>query len=44
MLFEAMRILLKILEVLFFTGLVGCVVVVAISWVSVSRASFKRGE
>lgn len=39
-----MRILIKVLEVLFFTGLVGCVVVVAISWVTVSRGGFSREE
>lgn len=35
-----MRIPLKTLEVLFYVGLVGCVV--GISWVSVSKASFSR--
>ena len=44
MFLEFMRFLLKTLEVLFFIGLAGCVIVVAISWVSVSRASFKRGD
>jgi hypothetical protein len=44
MLFDVMKFVIKTLEVLFYIGLVGCVVVVGISWVSVSRASFKRGE
>ena len=34
----------RILEAMFFTGLVGCAAVVAISWVSVIRSSFTTGE
>jgi len=30
----------RILEVMFFTGLLGCVVVVVLSWISVGRDSF----
>ncbi|HUX44925.1 MAG TPA: hypothetical protein VMV57_09260 [Terracidiphilus sp.] len=44
MFFTFMRILINVLQVLFFTGLVGCVVVVAISWVVVSKGGFSRGE
>jgi hypothetical protein len=36
--------ILRFLEGAFFTGLIGCVLVVAISWVSVSRTGFGRGE
>ncbi|MGH9519752.1 MAG: hypothetical protein ACRD2D_08875 [Terriglobales bacterium] len=42
MLFDMMKFIIMTLEVLFYTGLAGCVVVVAISWVSVSKASFSR--
>jgi hypothetical protein len=31
-----------LVEVVFFTGLIGCVFVVAISWVSVGRDAFSR--
>jgi hypothetical protein len=31
-----------VVEVVFFTGLIGCVFVVAISWVSVGRDAFSR--
>ncbi len=34
--------LLKALEVLFFTGLSGCVLVVIISWISIAKASFTK--
>jgi hypothetical protein len=30
----------RIIEVMFFTGLLGCVVVVVLSWISVGRDSF----
>jgi hypothetical protein len=36
--------ILRFLQGAFFTGLTGCVLVVAISWVSVSRTGFGRGE
>jgi hypothetical protein len=36
--------ILRFLQGAFFTGLIGCVLVVAISWVSVSRTGFGRGE
>jgi hypothetical protein len=36
--------ILRFLEAAFFTGLIGCVLVVAISWVSVSRSGFGRGN
>ncbi len=35
---------MKFLEGAFFAGLLGCVFVVAISWVSVSRSGFGRGN
>lgn len=31
---------IHIIEVMFFTGLLGCIVVVIISWISVGRDSF----
>ncbi len=34
----------RILEGMFFTGLIGCAAVVAISWVSVSRSGFSKGD
>ncbi len=34
--------LLRAIEVLFFTGLAGCVLVVMISWVSIAKASFTK--
>ncbi len=34
--------LLKALEVLFFTGLAGCVLVVLISWVSVFKSAISK--
>jgi hypothetical protein len=33
---------MRALEVMFFTGLSGCVVVVIISWITVGRDSFSR--
>jgi hypothetical protein len=35
-------ITMRILEVLFFLGLLGCVVVVVLSWISVGRDSFSN--
>ncbi len=35
---------IRFVEGAFFTGLVGCVLVVAISWVSVIRTGFGRGN
>jgi hypothetical protein len=35
---------IKLVEAIFFAGLLGCVLVVAISWVSVSRSGFGRKE
>ena len=35
---------MKFLEWAFFIGLLGCVLVVAISWVTVSRSGFGRGD
>jgi hypothetical protein len=35
---------MRFVEGAFFTGLIGCIVVVAISWVSVARSGFRRGE
>lgn len=34
----------RFVEGAFFTGLIGCVLVVAISWVSVARSGFGRGD
>lgn len=34
------RIAMRVVEVLFFTGLVGCVSTVVLSWISVGRDSF----
>ena len=31
---------MRVLEVMFFTGLLGCAVVVVLSWISVGRDSF----
>lgn len=36
--------LLRALEILFFTGLAGCVLVVVISWVSIAKASFSKDK
>jgi hypothetical protein len=33
-------LLMKIVEVLFFTGLIGCACVVIISWISIFREGF----
>jgi len=37
-----MLYLLYTLEGLFFAGLIGCVLVVLISWVSIAKSSFSR--
>ena len=34
---------MRAFEVLFFSGLIGCVLVVAVSWVSIARSSFSKG-
>ncbi len=34
----------KIIEVLFFVGLVGCVLVVAISWISIFKEGFSKAD
>ncbi|MGB6193954.1 MAG: hypothetical protein WBF42_15900 [Terracidiphilus sp.] len=34
----------RILEGMFFTGLVGCVVMISISWVSTFRTGFSRKD
>ncbi len=34
----------KIVEVLFFVGIVGCVLVVAISWISIFKEGFKNTD
>jgi hypothetical protein len=39
-----MKIGARVLEAMYFTGLVGCAVVVAISWVSVFKSGFSRDE
>jgi hypothetical protein len=36
--------ILRFLEGTFLTGLVGCVLVVCISWVSIFRTGFRRGD
>jgi hypothetical protein len=35
---------LRVLEVMFFTGLAGCAVVVFLSWISIGRDSFRKDE
>jgi hypothetical protein len=35
---------MRFVEGAFFTGLLGCVLVVIISWISVLRAGFSRGD
>jgi len=35
---------LRVLEVMFFVGLMGCALAVIFSWVSIFGAVFKRGE
>jgi hypothetical protein len=35
---------MRFLEGAFFTGLIGCVLVVVISWISIFRTVFRRGE
>lgn len=35
---------MRFVEGAFFTGLVGCLLVVAISWVSIFRTGFRRGD
>ncbi len=34
----------KIVEILFFVGIVGCVLVVTISWVSIFKEGFKTSD
>jgi len=34
----------KVVEVLFFVGILGCVLVVTISWVSIFREGFKNSD
>jgi hypothetical protein len=36
--------MIRVLEVLFFTGLVGCAFAVVFSWISIFSVVFKRGE
>jgi hypothetical protein len=35
---------MRFLEGAFFTGLIGCVLVVVISWISIFSTGFRRGE
>lgn len=44
MLHSLMVLATKIVEVLFFVGIVGCVLVVTISWVSIFREGFKNTD
>jgi len=39
-----MQIVVRIVEVLFFTGLVGCACVVIISWISIFKEGFSGGK
>ena len=39
-----MHLTVKIVEVLFFTGLVGCACVVIISWISIFKEGFSGGK
>jgi hypothetical protein len=34
------RYVIRILEVLFFTGILGCLVVVVLSWISIFKSGF----
>lgn len=34
----------KLIEILFFVGIVGCVLVVTISWVSIFKEGFKNSD
>jgi len=36
--------IMRVLEGTFFTGLIGCILVVTISWVSIFRTGFRRGD
>jgi hypothetical protein len=36
--------IMRFLEGAFFTGLIGCVLVVVISWISIFTTVFRRGE
>jgi hypothetical protein len=35
---------MRAIEIFFFTGLIGCAVVVAISWVSIFRTGFSKDD
>lgn len=39
-----MHIAVKVIEVLFFTGLVGCACVVIISWISIFKEGFSNAK
>lgn len=39
-----MVLAMRILEVMFFTGLTGCAMVVLLSWISVGKGSFTDKE
>ena len=36
-------LLMRLVEVLFFVGLLGCVSVIVLSWISILGSGFKRG-
>jgi hypothetical protein len=44
MLHQLMHFAVKAVEVLFFTGLAGCVLVVLISWVSIFKSGFSESK
>lgn len=44
MLHSVLVLATKLVEVLFFVGIVGCVLVVAISWVSIFREGFRNSD
>jgi len=39
-----MQLAVRIVEVLFFTGLIGCACVVVISWISIFREGFSNAK
>ena len=44
MLHSLLLLAAKIVEVLFFVGLVGCVLVVTISWISIFKEGFSNSD
>lgn len=44
MLHSVLVLATKVVEIMFFAGIVGCVLVVTISWVSIFREGFKNSD